>query len=34
LLCDKGVPSWIAGDVAEAGIHGAGGSVTLHNTHA
>ncbi len=33
LLGDKGVPSWIAGDVAEAGIHGAGGSVTLENDY-
>jgi len=34
LLGDKGVPSWIAGDVAAAGIHGAGGSVTLENNYA
>ena len=33
LLGDKGVPSWIAGDVAEAGVHGAGGSVTLENDY-
>ncbi|MGZ5366126.1 phosphoribosylformylglycinamidine cyclo-ligase [Aeromicrobium sp.] len=33
LLGDKGVPSWIAGDVAQAGIHGAGGSVTLDNDY-
>ncbi|MEO6472513.1 MAG: phosphoribosylformylglycinamidine cyclo-ligase [Aeromicrobium sp.] len=33
-LSAKGVPSWIAGDVADAGIHGAGGSVTLENTYA
>ena len=34
LLTEKGVPSGIAGDVAEAGIHGAGGTVTLENTYA
>lgn len=33
LLGERGVPSWIAGDVAEAGRHGAGGSVTLENAH-
>ncbi|MBC7595445.1 MAG: phosphoribosylformylglycinamidine cyclo-ligase [Kineosporiaceae bacterium] len=34
ILGERGVPAWIAGDVAEAGIHGAGGSVTLENTYA
>ena len=34
LLTEQGVPSWIAGDVAEAGIHGPGGTVTLENTYA
>jgi len=34
LLGDKGVRSWIAGEVAESGTHGAGGSVTLVNSHA
>lgn len=34
LLNASGVPSWIAGDVAEAGVHGAGGTVTLENSYA
>ena len=34
MLTAQGVPSWIAGDVAEAGIHGAGGTVTLQNSYA
>ncbi|MCL3817459.1 phosphoribosylformylglycinamidine cyclo-ligase [Aeromicrobium wangtongii] len=29
LLADHGVDAWIAGDVQEAGVHGAGGTVTL-----
>ncbi len=29
LLAERGVDAWIAGDVSEAGIHGAGGTVTL-----
>ena len=33
-LGERGVPSWIAGDVAEAGIHGVPGSVTLQNAYA
>ena len=33
-LGERGVPSWIAGDVAEAGIHGVPGSVTLENAYA
>jgi phosphoribosylformylglycinamidine cyclo-ligase len=32
LLADRGVDAWIAGDVAAAGVHGAGGSVTLEGT--
>ena len=34
LLGEHGVEAWIAGDVAEAGVHGPGGSVTLAGTHA
>lgn len=34
LLADNGVPSWIAGEAAESGIHGAGGTVTMANTYA
>ena len=33
-LGERGVPSWVAGDVADAGIHGVGGSVTLENSYA
>ncbi|MGJ9412596.1 phosphoribosylformylglycinamidine cyclo-ligase [Aeromicrobium sp. CF4.19] len=33
-LTDQGVEAWIAGDVAEAGVHGGAGSVTLHGEHA
>ena len=33
LLGERGVPAWIAGDVAAAGLHGPGGSVTLENTY-
>lgn len=33
LLNDSGIPAWIAGDVAAAGVHGAGGSVTLTNSY-
>ena len=29
LLAEHGVEAWIAGDVAAAGVHGPGGSVTL-----
>ena len=34
LLADRGVSAWIAGDVAAAGVHGPGGSVTLDGAHA
>lgn len=34
LLAEHGVDAWIAGDVAEPGVHGAGGSVTLTGDHA
>ncbi|MBC7633070.1 phosphoribosylformylglycinamidine cyclo-ligase [Aeromicrobium sp.] len=33
LLAEHGVDAWIAGDVAGAGIHGEGGSVTLTGAH-
>lgn len=33
-LAARGVPSWIAGEVATAGVHGAGGTVTLNGAHA
>lgn len=34
LLGANGIPAWIAGDVADAGTHGEGGSVTLTNSYA
>jgi phosphoribosylformylglycinamidine cyclo-ligase len=34
LLGEHGVDAWIAGDVAAAGVHGRGGSVTLAGVHA
>ena len=34
LLADHGVDAWVAGDVADAGVHGAGGTVTLTGSHA
>ena len=34
LLADSGVRSWIAGEVGEAGVHGAGGTVTMDNNYA
>jgi phosphoribosylformylglycinamidine cyclo-ligase len=34
LLAERGVDAWIAGDVADAGVHGDGGSVTLTGSHA
>jgi phosphoribosylformylglycinamidine cyclo-ligase len=34
LLADHGVQAWIAGEVADAGVHGSGGSVTMAGTHA
>ena len=34
LLAEHGVDAWIAGDVAAAEVHGAGGSVTLTGVHA
>ena len=34
VLGEHGVTAWIAGDVAVAGVHGAGGSVTLTGDHA
>ncbi|MFT4188614.1 MAG: phosphoribosylformylglycinamidine cyclo-ligase [Aeromicrobium sp.] len=33
-LADQGVDAWIAGEVAAAGVHGAGGSVTVEGEHA
>jgi phosphoribosylformylglycinamidine cyclo-ligase len=33
LLGEHGVDTWIAGDVAAAGVHGAGGAVTLTGAH-
>ncbi|MCW2831272.1 MAG: phosphoribosylformylglycinamidine cyclo-ligase, partial [Aeromicrobium sp.] len=33
LLADRGVEAWIAGEVAEAGVHGEGGTVTLTGSH-
>jgi len=34
LLAEHGVDAWIAGEVAEAGVHGPGGTVTLAGSHA
>ncbi|MDX6278497.1 MAG: phosphoribosylformylglycinamidine cyclo-ligase, partial [Nocardioidaceae bacterium] len=34
LLDERGVSAWVAGDVAAAGVHGAGGTVTLEGAHA
>jgi phosphoribosylformylglycinamidine cyclo-ligase len=34
LLGEHGIDAWIAGDVAAAGVHGAGGTVTLTGAHA
>jgi len=34
LLADRGVDAWIAGDVGAAGVHGAGGTVTLQGVPA
>lgn len=34
LLAEHGVDAWIAGDVADAGVHGSGGTVTLTGSHA
>ncbi len=34
LLGERGVDAWVAGEVAEAGVHGDGGSVTLAGAHA
>ncbi|MGA8987990.1 phosphoribosylformylglycinamidine cyclo-ligase [Aeromicrobium sp.] len=34
LLAEHGVDAWIAGEVADAGVHGAGGTVTLTSAHA
>jgi phosphoribosylformylglycinamidine cyclo-ligase len=34
LLGEHGVQAWVAGEVAEAGVHGPGGTVTLENRHA
>lgn len=34
LLAERGIDAWIAGDVADAGVHGDGGSVTLTGSHA
>lgn len=33
LLAERGVPSWIAGDVSAARTHGPGGSVTMENAY-
>jgi phosphoribosylformylglycinamidine cyclo-ligase len=33
LLAEHGIDAWIAGDVAEAGVHGDGGTVTLTGSH-
>lgn len=33
LLAEHGVDAWILGDVAEAGVHGEGGTVTLSGSH-
>ena len=33
LLAERGVDAWIAGDVAAAGVHGDGGTVTLSGSH-
>ncbi len=33
LLAERGIDAWIAGDVAAAGVHGEGGTVTLSGTH-
>ncbi len=34
LLAEHGVDAWIAGDVADAGVHGEGGTVSLTGSHA
>ena len=34
ILAEHGVDAWVAGDVAAAGVHGSGGSVTLSGQHA
>ena len=34
VLAGHGVDAWVAGEVADAGTHGEGGSVTLTGTHA
>ncbi|KQY58175.1 phosphoribosylaminoimidazole synthetase [Aeromicrobium sp. Root495] len=34
LLAEHGIEAWVAGDVADAGVHGAGGTVTLTGDHA
>ena len=34
LLADRGIDAWVAGDVADAGVHGEGGSVTLTGSFA
>ncbi|RYJ04129.1 MAG: phosphoribosylformylglycinamidine cyclo-ligase, partial [Actinomycetales bacterium] len=34
LLAEHGIEAWVAGDVADAGVHGAGGTVTLTGAHA
>lgn len=34
LLGEHGIDAWVAGEVAEAGVHGAGGTVTLDGHHA
>ncbi|AWB93994.1 phosphoribosylformylglycinamidine cyclo-ligase [Aeromicrobium chenweiae] len=33
LLAERGIDAWIAGDVADAGVHGEGGTVTLTGAH-
>jgi phosphoribosylformylglycinamidine cyclo-ligase len=33
LLAEHGIDAWVAGDVADAGVHGEGGSVTLTGAH-
>jgi phosphoribosylformylglycinamidine cyclo-ligase len=34
LLGEHGIEAWVAGDVAAAGVHGAGGTVTMTGAHA
>lgn len=34
LLGEHGIDAWVAGDVADAGVHGSGGTVTLTGSHA